>query len=227
MTEETHKRIGKEIRICGECETMNETEKKAALDLFDCGAVKFGEFRLKLHDAMPDAPISPIYIDLRLIRSFPNVMTSVIAVYQEMMEDLSYDIIADVPTAATPIVAILSHILKRPMISPRKDEKKHGIKRAIDGVFHEGEVALVVDDLITHAESKLQAISVLEENHLIVRDVVVLIDREQGGVEELKKRGYVCHIGFRLGELLKTYLDSDKIDTSEFERTLAYLKENS
>ena len=195
--------------------------------LFNCGAVRFGEFRLKLHDTMPDAPLSPIYIDLRIIRSFPDVMESVISVYQSLIAQLKYDVMADVPTAATPIVAILSHLLKRPMISPRKDEKKHGIKRQIDGVFQEGDPVLVVDDLITHAESKMNAISVLEENGLRVRDVVVLIDREQGGTQELLKRGYHCHVGFGLGALLQTYLDSGKIDRSQHERTIAYIRDNS
>lgn len=203
---------------------LTGTKKALALKLFDIGAIKFGAFRLKLHEKKPDAPLSPIYIDLRILRSFPDVMDSAVDVYDELISGLKFDVLADVPTAATPIVAILSHKTRMPMVSPRKEEKKHGIKRPIDGAFREGQVVLLVDDLITLADSKLEAISVLEENNIIVRDVVVLLDREQGGVEELQKRGYSCRVAFRLKDLLKLYLDAEKISQQQYERTMAYLE---
>lgn len=202
---------------------LTEAKKKLALELFDIGAIKFGAFRLKLHEKKPDAPLSPIYIDLRILRSFPETMESVIEVYKELIGGLEFDAYADVPTAATPMVAILSYQTKIPMISPRKEEKAHGIKRTIDGAFEEGQVALLIDDLITKADSKLEAIAILEENDLKVRDIVVLIDREQGGVQELEKRGYTPHIAFKLRELLGFYLEMARISRDEYERTITYL----
>ncbi len=202
---------------------MTDRQKTLALQLFEIGAVKFGAFKLKLHEKNPDAPPSPIYIDLRIVRSFPDVMDSVVEMYMELTRGLQFDLLADVPTAATPIVAILSYKLRAPMISPRKEEKKHGIKRPIDGQFKAGQIALLVDDLITLAESKLEAISVLEENDIIVRDVLVLLDREQGGVDELNQKGYKCHLALKLKELLKFYLDSEKISRAKYDETLTYL----
>lgn len=203
---------------------LNDAKKELALGLIEIGAIKFGAFRLKLHDTNPSAPLSPIYVDLRMLRSFPKVMDSAIRVYREMIDGLKFDIYADVPTAATPIVAILSHETRVPMVSPRKEEKEHGIKRPIDGQFQQGEVALLVDDLITKADSKIEAISVLEENGLKVHDVVVLVDREQGGVQELEKRGYSSHVAFGLKELLDFYLSSGKIDQEQYAKTTTYLK---
>ncbi|MBT9142330.1 MAG: Orotate phosphoribosyltransferase [Syntrophomonadaceae bacterium] len=202
---------------------LTEAKKALALGLFDIGAIRFGQFRLKLHEKNPNAPLSPIYIDLRILRSFPDVMDSAIKVYTELTSGLKFDCYADVPTAATPIVAVLSHNTRISMISPRKNEKEHGIKRPIDGTFREGQVALLVDDLITLADSKLETISALEENGLKVHDVVVLVDREQGGVQELKKRGYSCHVAFKLKELLKFYLEMAKITRDQYERTITYL----
>lgn len=203
---------------------LTDKRKRLALQLFDIGAIKFGAFKLKLHEKKPDAPLSPIYIDLRLLRSFPDVMDSAVEVYQELAGGLKFGIYADVPTAATPIVAVLSHLTRVPMISPRKEEKGHGMKRPIDGAFKEGQVALLIDDLVTRADSKLEAISALEENGLNVDDVVVLMDREQGGVEELKKRGYGCHTAFKLKELLKFYVDSGKISQEQYDKTIDYLE---
>ncbi len=139
---------------------LTEPSRELVLQLFDIGAIKFGAFKLKLHEKKPDAPLSPLYIDLRILRSFPAVMDLAIHVYKELIHGLNFDLIADVPTAATPIVAILSHELKIGMISPRKDEKEHGIMAKIDGVFQKGNVVLLVDDLVTQADSKLEAIHV-------------------------------------------------------------------
>jgi uridine monophosphate synthetase len=205
---------------------LTEAKKTFALALLDIGAVKFGSFRLKLHEKNPDAPLSPIYIDLRLLRSFPDVMDSAILVYKELITGLNYDCFADVPTAATPIVAILSHEMRIPMISPRVAEKTHGIGRMIDGTYKKGQVALLVDDLITKADSKLDAISALKENGIRVNDVVVLVDREQGGTEELTRLGYQSHSAFRLKELLSLYLEAGRITKDEFERTVTYLQNN-
>lgn len=202
---------------------VTSTKRVLALGLFDIGAVRFGQFRLKLHEKHPDAPLSPIYIDLRLLRSFPRVMEAAVDAYLELTGGLKFQCYADVPTAATPIVAVLSHKTSVPMISPRADKKEHGMRRQIDGVFKPGDVALVVDDLITLAHSKLEAISILEENSLIVHDVAVMVDREQGGVQELRKRGYTCHVVYEVTELLKRFLEEGKISEDQFKRTMMYL----
>lgn len=202
---------------------MTYVRNALAAKLLEIRAIEFGQFKLKLHETHPEAPLSPIYIDLRKLRSFPDVMDSAVDIYKDLAKDLKFDIYADVPTAATPIVAILSHKTRIPMISPRKEVKTHGIRRPIDGVFNTGQVVLLIDDLITTAESKLEAISVLEENGLEVRDVMVLVDREQGGTEELERRGYSCHAAFKLKELIKFYLDSGKISKEQYEQTVSYL----
>ena len=203
---------------------FGDKAEKLALQLFDIGAIKFGAFRLKLHEKRPDTPLSPIYIDLRILRSFPEVMDSVVDVFKELTMGLKFDLYADVPTAATPIIAILSHITKVPMISPRKEEKGRGITRKIDGIFEKGQIAVLIDDLITQADSKFEAIKVLEENSLVVKDVVVLVDREQGGPAQLEKAGYACHSAFKLTELLGFYLQCGKINRHEYDRTITYLK---
>jgi orotate phosphoribosyltransferase len=200
--------------------------EKLALMLFETQAVKFGSFRLKIHDTQPDAPLSPIYIDLRLMRSFPEVMAQAIEVYRELISSLKYDLMADLPTSATPTVAILTYLNKIPMISPRKDEKSHGLGRKIDGVFKKGQTVLLVDDLITHAESKFEGIKVLEEQGLTVKDIVVLIDREQGGSEQIKKAGYFCHSAMKISELLHYYVQRKKITAADCKKIIEYIRTN-
>lgn len=205
---------------------MSKAKTQLALDLFRVGAVRFGEFKLKLHEKFPDAPLSPIYIDLRIVRSFPEVMESATDVYEELTSQLKFDAYADIPTSVTPLVAVLSYKTRIPMITPRGIEKTHGIKRSIDGVFKVGQTILVVDDLVTLAESKLETISNIEENGLKVLDVAVLIDREQGGVEQLKRKGYTCHSAFKIRDLLKFYLSSSKISVEQYDKVISYLDQD-
>lgn len=195
-----------------------------ALELFDVGAIRFGKFKLRLHDECPNAPLSPFYIDLRVVRSFPRVMEQVVEAYEELLEDKNFDLLADVPTAATPIVAALSLRLRVPMISPRIDQKRHGVGTKIEGVFKEGQRVVLVDDLVTKADSKLEAIKILEESRLRVHDVVVLIDREQGGKTELEKEGYHLWAVFEISTLLEIYLQAGRLDKGQYREVMSYLK---
>src|SRR5579864_1701908 len=102
--------------------------------LLTSGAVKFGAFRLKLHETQPDAPLSPIYVDLRVLRSYPDAMDAAVATLDELIvaDGPAFDCYADIPMAATPLVAVLSHLTRVPMITPR-EPKTHGLSGSING----------------------------------------------------------------------------------------------
>jgi orotate phosphoribosyltransferase len=198
-----------------------------ASELLKIGCIRFGSFRLKLHEKNPDAPLSPVYVDLRLLRSFPDAMDVAISAYKRLSQGLHFDCLADVPTAATPMTAVLSHDTRIPMVSPRQDDKSHGTERRIDGAYRPGQTALLVDDLITKADSKLVAIATLVGEGLRVSDVVVLVDREQGGVAQLAQHGCRCHSAFTLRELLSFYHGTGAIVPADYDRTMAYLEDQA
>jgi len=203
--------------------TLTEKQRTFADALLATGAVKFGAFRLKLHEKRPDAPLSPIYVDLRTLRSFPDALDAAVATLAELItaRGLSFALYADVPQAATPLVAVLSHLTRVGMITPR-EAKTHGASGAINGAYTPGQTALVIDDLVTHAESKLEAINVLEANGLVVRDVAVLVDREQSGPEQLAAAGYHLHAAVTLGQLLDHWRATGGLDAATYERVRAY-----
>jgi orotate phosphoribosyltransferase len=202
---------------------MTEKQRAFADALLATGAVKFGAFRLKLHERRPDAPLSPIYVNLRVLRSYPDALDTAVAALAEVIDshELCFDRYADIPLAATPLVAVLSHLTRVGMITPR-EPKTHGLAGAIDGAFDLGDTVLVIDDLVTHADSKLEAIRVLEANQLRVRDVAVVVDREQGGSEQLAAAGYTLHAAVTLGLLLEYWRASDSIDDETYARVKAY-----
>lgn len=198
-----------------------DMKERLAAALADAGAIQFGAFRLKLHEERPDAPLSPLYVNLRVLRSHPDQMDVAVATYRELIQGLSFDVLADIPMAATPFVAILSHLTRIPMITPR-GEKTHGSGAAIDGAYTPGQTAVLIDDLVTKADSKLEAARALEAQGLRVTDIVVLVNREEGGPEQLAAAGYTLHAAMTLTDLLAIYRRTGVIDEAKFAEIEAY-----
>lgn len=186
--------------------------------LLDIGAIKFGDFRLKLHESKPEAPLSPIYIDLRMLRRFPDAKTAAVDVYEELIRPLRFDLLADIPTAATPLVSSLSDRLGIGMITPRTDSKTHGTGAKIDGMLatDAGKKAILIDDLVTRADSKLEAAAILKRHIIDVKDIVVLIDREQGGKEQLAREGFELHRAFTMTQMLDFYVKIGRLTKSDY-----------
>ena len=187
-------------------EGLTPKQQTFANHLLASGAVRFGAFRLKLHEQHPDAPLSPIYVNLRVLRSYPDALDAAVAVLADLIDarGLRCDRYADVP-----------------MVTPRAP-KTHGLDGSIDGAYTLGETVLLIDDLVTHAESKLDAARVLEANGLRVRDVAVLIDREQGGPGQLAAAGYTLHAATRLSQLLAYFRRTGGIDEAQHAAVTAY-----
>ncbi len=199
-------------------EGLTPFQEHLAQQLFEIGAIKFGDFRLKLHDKKPEAPLSPIYIDLRVLRRFPEAKQAAVAVYEGLVHPLRFDLIADVPTAATPLASTLSDRLGVGMITPRADAKIHGSGTKIDGLQHtdRGKTAVLIDDLVTNADSKLEAIDILEAEGVQVKDVVVLVDRAQGGKQQLAKDGYALHAAMTMQQILEFYVRTGQISQERY-----------
>jgi uridine monophosphate synthetase len=101
--------------------------------------------------------------------------------------------VGGVPYAGLPLAVAASLAGRVPLVYPRREEKGYGTRKRVEGQFKAGERVVLIDDIITDGASKLEAIAPLEEVGLIVRDLVILVDREQGGRELLAARGYTLH----------------------------------
>ena len=142
----------------------------------------------------------------------------------EVARGLKFDRFAAIPYAGLPIGVALALEMNRPLIYPRLEVKAHGTRRAIEGAFEPGETVLLVDDLITRGDSKLEATRPLEAAGLTVRDVLVLIDREQGGAEDLSRHGYRLHAVLTLTQVLDVLKESAYITPAQYAEVLAYLR---
>ena len=187
-------------------------------ELLEAGCIKFGELTLK------SGLISPIYIDLRRIISYPGLLQKIGEAYLPLLKDLKFTRLAGLPYAAIPIATAVSLQGNYPMIYPRKEAKAYGTKAEIEGEFREGETALVIDDLATTGGSKFEAIDKLTAAGLKVTDVVVLVDRESGAKESLEQAGFHLHAVLTITQLLDHWEKSGKIEKSKIEETRKFLK---
>jgi uridine monophosphate synthetase len=179
-----------------------------ALGLHALGAVRFGEFTLK------SGQTSPIYLDLRLLVSDPALMRTVARAMAGLMKGIRCDRIAAIPYGGLPIGQAVALETGLPLIYPRREVKEHGTRKAIEGAYAPGETVVVLDDLVTTGGSKLEAIAPLAEAGLAVKDVVVLVDRGQGGGEELAAHGLRLHAVLTLGALLDALVRRGAIGVS-------------
>jgi len=178
---------------------------RIALGLYDLGAVRFGEFTLK------SGQTSPIYIDLRLLVSDPQLMALAARAMAGVMRSLSYDRIAALPYGGLPIGQAVSLETGKPLLYPRREVKDYGTKKLIEGRYEPGETVVVLDDLVTTGGSKIEAMAPLAEAGLKVTDVVVLVDRQQGGEKELATRGVKLHAVLGLGDMLDSLVRHGRI----------------
>ncbi len=209
-------------------------ERTVADGIFHVKAIKFGAFKLKLHEKNPDAPLSPIYITLRVPENGGPLSLANVEMISQVLYDLVqrnkilFDVVAGIPRAGEPFAAVISCFSGKPLLKLGK--KEEGGARKIDSVvggeYEPGQLVLLVDDLITQADTKKEAIAVCEEAGLVVAGLVVLVDREQGGSEELKKAGYSLYAVFPLSALLDYYVKANLLAPEKRDETMAYITAN-
>ncbi len=202
-------------------QVRSSTHKELIAALYDIGAVRFGEFKLK------SGSISPIYVDLRILISHPRVLGLVADALIEELTPLSFQRIAAIPYSALPIATAVSLKADWPLLYPRREEKGHGTRRRVEGEFEAGEIVVVIDDVITTGASKLEAIAPLEAAGLIVKDIVVVVDRGQAGAKEMDAKGYHLHSVLHLETILSTLRVQHLIDEATYTRSLGLAAEHN
>ncbi|HBY92811.1 MAG: orotidine-5'-phosphate decarboxylase [Ardenticatenaceae bacterium] len=195
--------------------------QQLAEDLLAIGALQFGDFTLT------SGRQSPFYLDLRLLVSAPNVLNRAARAYADRLQQLDYDRLAALPYAALPIGTAIALQTGDPLIYPRREVKAHGRKRVIEGTWREGDVAVLIDDLITTGGSKVEAAHQLREAGLQVRDVLVLIDRRPPGPSpELAEAGLRLHAIMTLAQILDHLVAKELIPAGQRAIIQGYLHDS-
>lgn len=151
------------------------------------GVVRSGDFALR------SGRESALYFDLRFLVSHPTLLRNVAQAYAEVANGIQFDVLAALPFAGLPIGVAFALELDRPLVYPRPAKKAYGTGNSVEGAYESGQIALVVDDVITDGGAKSEGIDSLRSAGLEVRDVLVFLDREEGGKETLASVGCALH----------------------------------
>ncbi|TSC82091.1 MAG: uridine monophosphate synthetase [Parcubacteria group bacterium Gr01-1014_20] len=217
-----------------------------AARLFKIGVVKtkaqspHGEgYKLKDHEKDPTAPLSPVFLDFRLVNDpkcpgpvSPENLAEIGSILYGMarINRLDYGYVCAVPNSANPYAKAMSegcpsgriHLLKLSKeVDATTGEKR--ILNAVDGKFKPGESVLLVTEVIDRGQCTLEAARVLEANGLRVYDILAIVDRSRGGSKLLRDAGYNVYYLFGIEELLELYMATHRIPKGEFYEVMQYL----
>ena len=177
------------------------------LRLYDIEAITFNEFILK------KGVKSPFNIDLRLIQSYPLLLKAISEAMWKRIQFIDFEVLCGIPFNAVPFATTISAFHNIPMITKRKTNKNQG-KCEIEGFYKPGQRCIVVDDLITTGLNVIETTEVLKYEGLIIKDLVVLIDCEQGGRQALEERKINLHSLFSINDILNV-LEENQVLTKE------------
>ena len=160
----------------------------------------------------------------------------------KLIGGLPKQVICGVPYTALPIASCMSVTHGVAMVMRRKEAKSYGTKKIIEGVFEAGDDCVIIEDLITSGTSIMETAQQLIDVGLKVKHAVVLLDRQQGGMdnlrqfsyqaagraeEEEKGQGIDCKAVLTIQSMLDTLVKHGKLtDKSTIDRVHQFLEEH-
>jgi len=143
---------------------------------------------------------SSFYWDKYRFESDPLLLSAVVDELQKLLPP-SFDKLAGLELGGIPLATELSQKTGKPCLFVRKAAKTYGTCNLVEGGFQAGETTVVVEDVITVAGQVCSSVKQMRELGLKVQHVICVIDRQQGGRDNLKDIGCSLASVFTLDEL--------------------------
>jgi orotate phosphoribosyltransferase len=202
---------------------VSESKKiEMAKILHKIDALQFGLYKLT------SGKVSPYYIDLRIVPSFPDAFRDICDFYAEAITTQiglkNFDRIAGVPIAGIPFASQIAYNLKKPFLYVRKGARFHGRERRVEGILVSGDRVLLVDDLVTTGLTLKKAAESVRAEGGIVTEAVAFLDREEGGKEKVENAGVKLHALLKISEIANTLYEIGAVDEESLKTIMKQVK---
>lgn len=177
--------------------------------------------------------LSPVYVDIRRLISFPEVRAQIIESFVQIAREriglASIDVIAGGETAGIAYAAFLAERLQKPMIYVRKEPKNYGKASQVEGVLQPGQRVLLVEDLVTDGGSKLNFKRGIESAGGTVRHCLCVFEYfcEEAGLyrarDTLREHGIELYSLVTWDDVLRVARAENSLTESEIAVVLQFL----
>ncbi len=176
-----------------------KNEKKKLIELLkEKEVIKFGKFTLS------SGKESNYYVNMKMAITNPEILKSIAKLVSSQINDVKIDKVAGPALGAVPIVTAISLESSIPMLMIRKVKKDYGTSQLIEGELIEGDSVIVVEDVTTTGGSLIKAINAIKDNGGIIEKAIVVVDRAEGAIENLKKEGIILEPLISINEFKKS-----------------------
>jgi orotate phosphoribosyltransferase len=199
--------------------TLKTSDKELPRILLHTGALQFGMFTLS------GGKLSPYYLDLRVLPSFPDAFRKSIDMMGETAKKVpEISKIGGIPTGGLPWASVLAYSLSKPLVYVRKEAKHHGREKNVEGILAPGDKILLVDDVVTTGRNILSAAQTIRSEGGVVESALVLVDRQENGETNLRKEGVTLYSVAKISTLAEQLRDMDAIRQHQFEELVSQLQ---
>lgn len=183
-----------------------------------------GEFVLKLHETNPDAPLSPIYFNLRNLPQ--EILDQMALAMADIPDTVKPAFCVGIPQAGEPIGLAYATAIGMPHVQILVKEETPEGRKIVASPDHKDVVGPVriIDDLVTRGHTKIETIDAIRSMGIEIADLTVLIDREQGARADLAAAGVELRAVFTMKQLLDYFLRAGHIDQARYAQVIAYTR---
>jgi orotate phosphoribosyltransferase len=191
--------------------------------LYTSGCLKFGSFKIK------SGATSPYYIDLARVLSMPKQLCVIAEAASEKINQImaadKIDKLASIELKGALIAPSIACNLNLPCVIIRKENKAYGVTGRIAGAdVNKGDRIIFFDDVISEGISKVEGIKPLQELGANVKHLLVVVNREHGGIEKLEKLGYQVHALAKISDIVESLYREKHISKEQSDKVLDYVK---
>lgn len=187
------------------------------INLYDKGCIKTGQFQLK------NGSISPIYIDLKNIISYPFIVNKITQLIWEKIKNIEFDHVCGIPYGGIPLSSVLSCNYNKSMLMLRKEIKKYGTNKIIEGTYKPNDKCVLIEDVITTGSSLANSIKTLKKLNLDIAHIFVICDRRSHAAKNFYLTQYNLTSLFSIYDILRILLKNNKINYDVYNSVIDYV----